>query len=73
MQVKKIEAYSLYEFCSLVQDAIAEGYKFDFMSNANFPTAFGSLLVCGMVQEVEDLTEDIENSPAKPGRRPKKV
>ena len=71
MQVKKIEAYSLYEFCSLVQDAIAEGYKFDFMSNANFPTAFGSLLVCGMVQEAE--SEDVESSSAKPGRRPKKV
>ena len=55
---KKIEAYSLYEFCQLVQDALLQGYRFDFDSNAIFPTAFGSLLVAGMVLPAEAPKED---------------
>lgn len=55
---KKIEAYSLFEFCQLVQDAVLEGYRFDFDSNENFPTAFGSLLVAGMVAPTEAPKED---------------
>jgi hypothetical protein len=55
---KKIEAYSLFEFCQLVQDAVLEGYRFDFDSNDNFPTAFGSLLVAGMVLPAEVPKED---------------
>lgn len=86
MENKKIEAYSLFEFCQQVQSAIAEGYSFDFDSNENFPTAFGSLLVAGMVKvqtkvktevltEVEtkvDTEQDTEISPAVATRgRPK--
>lgn len=44
----KIETYSLYEFCQEVQKAILSGWRFDFESNDNFPTAFGSMLVAGM-------------------------
>jgi hypothetical protein len=47
---KRIEAYSLFEFCQAVQEAVQEGYVFDFQTSENFPTAFGSLLVAGMVQ-----------------------
>lgn len=50
MQVKKIETYSLYEFCQAVQEAVVEGWRFDFESNDLFPTAFGSMLVAGMVK-----------------------
>lgn len=49
MQTLKIEAYSLFEFCQKVQEGITQGFVFDFDSNENFPTAFGSLLVAGMV------------------------
>jgi len=58
--VKRIETYSLFEFCQEVQTAIQDGYTFDFESNENFPTAFGSLLVCGLTKagkKVEAKTE----------------
>jgi hypothetical protein len=50
MEIKKIETYSLYEFCQVVQQSIIEGWRFDFESNELFPTAFGSMLVTGMVK-----------------------
>lgn len=50
MEIKRIETYSLYEFCQAVQQNIVEGWRFDFESNENFPTAFGSMLVAGMVK-----------------------
>lgn len=45
----KITAYSLSEFCKLTQDAIKQGYVFDFDSNENFPQTYGSFLECTMV------------------------
>ena len=66
MEIKKIETYSLYEFCQAVQESIIEGWRFDFNSNDLFPTAFGSMLVTGMVKpenkveiKIEDLIEDL--------------
>ena len=53
MEIKKIETYSLYEFCQAVQQSIIEGWRFDFESNENFPVAFGSMLVTGMVKKPE--------------------
>ena len=50
MEIKRIETYSLYEFCQAVQQAVIEGWRFDFESNELFPTAFGSMLVTGMVK-----------------------
>lgn len=50
MEIKRIETYSLYEFCQAVQQSIIEGWRFDFDSNELFPTAFGSMLVTGMVK-----------------------
>lgn len=81
MEIKKIETYSLYEFCQVVQQSIIEGWRFDFESNELFPTAFGSMLVTGMVKgkaevipEVEtEVTEDnteVERE-VKRGRKPK--
>ena len=68
MQVKKIETYSLYEFCKAVQEAVVEGWRFDFDSNELFPTAFGTMLVAGMVKaesKIEGPTELItEETPA---------
>ncbi len=39
-----LEAYSLFEFCQKVQDAIQAGYEFDFTKNETVPVAMGSYL-----------------------------
>jgi len=54
MQTKRIETYSLFEFCQAVQESVIEGWRFDFESNELFPTAFGSMLVTGMVKAADD-------------------
>ena len=80
METKRIETYSLFEFCDKTQQAILEGWRFDFKSNENAPIAFGSMLVTGMVKEeaktessVEDKPEVIvqDNTEVKRGRKPK--
>lgn len=85
MQVKQIETYSLYEFCQAVQQAVLDGYRFDFDSNSRFPQAFGSLMTAGMVKVSEIKAEEsgqeivaaevqqvIEDKPVvKPGRKPR--
>jgi hypothetical protein len=80
MEIKKIETYSLYEFCQAVQQSIIEGWRFDFESNDLFPTAFGSMLVTGMVKnpevvaqkQTEEVTEvNAEDNQVKRGRKPK--
>lgn len=38
---KRIEAYSLVEFIQQIQEAVQQGYKFDFKDNASIP--WGSL------------------------------
>lgn len=48
--VKRIESYGLGDFCKDVEIALSEGYSFDFETNENFPTAFGTLLTCGLVK-----------------------
>ena len=30
MEIKRIETYSLFEFCQQIQEAIIEGWRFDF-------------------------------------------
>ena len=82
MQTKRIETYSLFEFCQSVQESIVDGWRFDFDSNELFPTAYGSMLVTGMVKseevdvEPEDNTEEVSMEPeevqqVKRGRKPK--
>ena len=83
MQVKQIETYSLYEFCQAVEQAVIDGYRFDFESNERFPQAFGSLMTAGMIkqeevkqeaqQEPEQASEpEVEEKPVvKPGRKPR--
>jgi hypothetical protein len=76
MEIKRIETYSLYEFCQAVQQSIIEGWRFDFDSNELFPTAFGSMLVTGMVK-AEEKPQSLEqetaqdNTEVKRGRKPK--
>lgn len=57
MQVKEVTSYSFYEFCRDAQEAILQGYRFDFDSNANFPQQFGSMLTAIMVLKVEPVPE----------------
>lgn len=85
MEIKKIETYSLYEFCQAVEQSVIEGWRFDFNSNELFPTMFGSMLVTGMVKDntevkskdnteviIEDNADNTENkSEVKRGRKPK--
>lgn len=65
MEIKKIETYSLYEFCEKVQQSIIEGWRFDFESNELFPTAFGSMLVTGMVKTGEKLADQPKTENAQ--------
>jgi hypothetical protein len=65
MEIKKIETYSLYEFCEKVQQSIIEGWRFDFESNELFPTAFGSMLVTGMVKTGDKLPEQAKIQTAE--------
>lgn len=77
MQVKRIETYSLYEFCKEVQEAVLSGWRFDFDSNDNFPTAFGSMVVAGMlkaepkIDSPQTLVTEESTEVAKRGRKPK--
>ena len=78
MQTKRIETYSLFEFCQAVQESVIEGWRFDFNSNELFPTAFGSMLVTGMVKaEDNDVSIEVsqdntqDNTQVKRGRKPK--
>lgn len=72
MEIKRIETYSLYEFCKAVQEAVVEGWRFDFDSNDLFPTAFGTMLVAGMVKAepkiknpTELVTEKVDQNPTE--------
>jgi hypothetical protein len=81
MEIKRIETYSLFEFCQVIQENILNGWRFDFESNENAPIAFGSMLVAGMVKpEIEDTNELVtevtevivqDNTEVKRGRKPK--
>lgn len=78
MEIKRIETYSLFEFCQTVQQNIQDGWVFDFESNENFPTAYGSMLVAGLVKtapKTEVKTEEVitqDNTEIKRGRKPNK-
>ncbi len=49
MEIKRIETYSLFEFCQQIQEAIIEGWRFDFENNENFPIAYGTMVTAGML------------------------
>ena len=57
--VKRIESYGLYDFCQDVQAAFKEGYVFDFDTNENFPTAYGTMLTCGLVKSAGKKVETV--------------
>jgi len=58
--VKRIESYGLFDFCKDIEAALTEGYVFDFDTNENFPTAYGSMFTCGLVKASEEVeTEEV--------------
>jgi hypothetical protein len=83
MEIKRVETYSLFEFCQVIQENILNGWRFDFESNENAPIAFGSMLVTGMVKAEDKISVPsqliIEETPeintqdnqVKRGRKPK--
>ena len=58
----QIQAYNLAEYSESVQKLLLDGYRFDFVSNAHFPTSFGSFFTCTMVLH----KEDSEKAPEQP-------
>lgn len=54
----RIEAYSLGEFCKLLEEKINQGYKVDFETNEGFPTSFGAYMTCKVVLKVQELSQD---------------
>jgi len=51
MQTKEITSYSFFEFCRDAQEAVLQGYRFDFDSNERYPQMFGSMLTAIMVKQ----------------------
>lgn len=72
MEIKRIETYSLYEFCKAVQEAVVEGWRFDFDSNELFPTAFGTMLVAGMVKAQPKQPEVVAEATTEEVAQPKR-
>lgn len=60
----QIQAYNLAEYSELVRTHIRDGYRFDFASNAHFPTSFGSFFTCTMVLEKEQAVKAPEQPVA---------
>ncbi len=58
--VKRIESYGLYDFCQDIQEAFNEGYVFDFSTNENFPTAYGTMLTCGLVKAGKEVETEVQ-------------
>lgn len=50
LQSLRIEAFTFAEFCEKVQQAILDGYVFDFETNAGFPSAFIGNYSAGMIR-----------------------
>lgn len=79
MKTLSIDAYQLGEYSQKVQYAILDGYVFDFDSNENYPTSFGSFYHCVMVKVSEQPTQEskVDNNEVgstevkKPGRKSK--
>ena len=62
----KVENYSLGEFLKDCQECIQKGYLFDFETNDNYPTAFGTLYVAVMTPKDKQKknTQDINTNDA---------
>lgn len=62
----QVQSYNLAEYSEVVQKLFSEGYRFDFVSNAHFPTSFGSFFTCTMVLEKEQAVKAPEQPVVAP-------
>lgn len=62
IDTRTVDSYSFAEFCKMIQELIKEGFEFDFDSNENYPTTFGSYYHVIMVKkdvEVKQFSEEV--------------
>jgi len=57
----QITAYGFSEFLQLTQEKIKEGFEFNFESNEDYPTSFGTFFSAGMVQYEPEVKETRKN------------
>lgn len=76
MQSIIINAFSLLEFLEKAQEALINGYRFDFENNDNVPQRFGNQYSAYMRKEE---SAPVDQEPAtvvqesRPGRKPKQA
>lgn len=56
-QIKEINEYGFDSFCRTMQDALKDGWVFDFENNAGYPTSFGTFYTAVLVKQQEALKE----------------
>jgi hypothetical protein len=65
MKTQKIEAYLLAEFCQKIEGLLKEGWKFDFETNDNYPTSYGSFYQATLVQKNQESDKPVEEIKLK--------
>lgn len=60
MQAKKIEAYGLAEYSAAVQQAIQEGYVFDFDTNENTPVSYGGYFTAVLLKVADQEVQPVQ-------------
>ena len=56
-QIKEINEYGFDSFCRTMQDALKDGWVFDFDNNAGYPTSFGTFYTAVLVKQQEALKD----------------
>lgn len=60
----KIEDYGFAEWLAQVEQVINQGYKFDFVDNANYPVGYGSMYTAVLVPVVSEVASEVETEDA---------
>ena len=58
----KVEEYSLAAWLAEIEQVINQGYKFDFVDNANYPVGYGSMYTAVLVPVVANEAEKVTHS-----------
>ena len=67
---QEVAGYNLAEFVRLAEQLINDGWKFDFDTNAHFPTSFGSFFSATMVkEEVQETPQEVVQEAVPRGRK----
>jgi len=65
-QTKYIQENGVYMFAVSIQEAILDGYRFDFESNEGMPTQYGFHFSCTMILPKESIQEVQAKQIVKP-------